>query len=105
MKPKKKLNEDSEVLRNDDGFWNDIPDEVKSSKHCRIFSKPRVIEDIPIKEQSRMIKHQHDRLEKMKLQQQGIVTKMKRTKASYDSKVKARNYTYNDTEGFNIFNA
>ena len=48
VKPKKKPNEDSDMFKNEDNFWTDIPDELKSSKHCRIYSKPRNIEDLPI---------------------------------------------------------
>ena len=38
-KEKKKVSGDEDVLMNEDGFWDDIPDEAKPSKHCRIFIK------------------------------------------------------------------
>ena len=87
-KVKKKNVAEDEVLQNKDDFWTGIPDETKPSKHCRIFSKSKNIDDLPIGEMSRTIKRQQDRLESLKSKQQQQSQKLMKSQWSYDKKLK-----------------
>ena len=64
-KEKKKVNEDDDVLMNNDGFWDQIPDELKPSKYCRIFIKQKNIDDLSLKQVTKTIQKQEDRLEQI----------------------------------------